>query len=265
MSMFNECHIHSCDCTWLNLFSHAQSLMINHKKIFEFLVIFGKYFVFGKIVKIFKNNVALFWWLSCGLVQSHTLVTSPYRDFLRLTGGSMSQLRKILDIFQILGFYVSHDSVWGLVRGWKVQSQGVHRDFRGSPCDSLMGRLCSHKKHLEKIFKFLVFRFLAACFGDFHATCLSRENRVFCILRVIFKVVFKHFLFFPSYIIFTIHTFISCPLFSLTPLSIRVKKGESILFLVHICRGEKFYFLCTFVGGEIHYICSSITCYTLRV
>ena len=35
MSMFNECHIHSCDCTCLNVFSHAQSLLINHKKIFE--------------------------------------------------------------------------------------------------------------------------------------------------------------------------------------------------------------------------------------
>ena len=33
----------------------------------------------------------------------------------------------------------------------------------------------------------------------------------------------------PSCIIIIVHTFISCPLFSLTPLSIRVKKGESIL------------------------------------
>ena len=54
MSMFNECHIHLCDCTCLNVFSHAQSLLINHKKIFKCLVVFGKYFSFTKIVKISK-------------------------------------------------------------------------------------------------------------------------------------------------------------------------------------------------------------------
>ena len=48
---------------------------------------------------------------------------------------------------------------------------------------------------------------------------------------------FQTLFFFPSCIIITIHTFIFCPLFSLTPLSIRAKKGESILFLVYICRG----------------------------
>ena len=55
MSMFNECHIYLCDCTWLIVFSHAQSLLIKHKKICDFLVVFGKYFVFTKIVKISKT------------------------------------------------------------------------------------------------------------------------------------------------------------------------------------------------------------------
>ena len=36
------------------MFSHAQSLLINHKKIFKCLVVFGKYFVFTKLVKISK-------------------------------------------------------------------------------------------------------------------------------------------------------------------------------------------------------------------
>ena len=55
MSMFNECHIHSCDCTCLNVFSHAQSLLINQKIFLSVLVVFGKYFVFTKIVKNFEN------------------------------------------------------------------------------------------------------------------------------------------------------------------------------------------------------------------
>ena len=82
------------------------------KDFLSVLVVFGKYFVFSKIVKIFKNSVALFWRLSRRLVQSHALVASPHRDFSRLIDGSMSQSWKILRIFfQNLGFYVSRGSI----------------------------------------------------------------------------------------------------------------------------------------------------------
>ena len=122
MSMFNKCHFHLCDCTWLNVFSHAQSLLIKHKKIFECFSYFWKVFCFYKNVKNFKNSVALFWRFSRGLVQSHVPVASPHRDFSQLTGGSMPQSQKILRIFfQIWVFHVSRDSVWRLVRRWKVQ------------------------------------------------------------------------------------------------------------------------------------------------
>ena len=57
MSMFNECHIHSCDCTCLNVFSHAQSMLINHKKTFKCFSCFWKVFWFCKNVKNFKNSV----------------------------------------------------------------------------------------------------------------------------------------------------------------------------------------------------------------
>ena len=125
MSIFNECHIHLCDCTWLNVFSHAQSLLIKLKKIFECFSCFWRVFYFCKNVKNFKNSVALFWRLCPGLVQSHVPIASPHRDFSRLTGGSMPKLRKILRIFfKIWVFIVSRDLVWKLVRGWKVQSQG---------------------------------------------------------------------------------------------------------------------------------------------
>ena len=53
--MFNECHTHSCDCTYLNVFSPTQSLLINHKKIFECFSCFWKYFVFTKRVKNSKT------------------------------------------------------------------------------------------------------------------------------------------------------------------------------------------------------------------
>ena len=82
----------------------------------------------------------------------------------------MSQLRKILRIFfKNLGFYVSRDSVWRLVCGWKVQTRGVHRNFGGSPHDSLAGRLSNREKHLENISNFFL-SVLAAGPSDLHAT-----------------------------------------------------------------------------------------------
>ena len=127
MSMFNKCYIHLCDCTWLNVFSHAQSLLIKYKNIFEWFSCFWKVFCFCKNV---KNSVAMFWRLSHGLVYSHVPVASPYRDFSWLTGESMSQSWKILRIFfKIWVFNVSRDSVWRLVRGWKVQLWGDSEIF----------------------------------------------------------------------------------------------------------------------------------------
>ena len=162
MSMFNKCHIHLCDCTWLNVFSHAQSLLIKHKNIFECFSCFWKVFCFCEKCQNFKkkNSVALFWRLNRGLVQSNVLIASPHRDFSWLTGRSMPQLRKILRIFfKIWVFNVSHDSVWRLVRGWKVQSREGSEIFPAYLTAYLATfsrvELPVAKKHLENFFKFL--------------------------------------------------------------------------------------------------------------
>ena len=134
----------------------------NTKIFLSVLVVFGKYFVFAKIVKIFKNSVAPFWRLSRGLVQSHAPVISPHRDFSWLTSGSMSQSRKILRIFfKIWVFNVSRGSDWQLVC-WGGSNHGVLRDFRNLFCDSFTGRTSSREKHLEIFF--------LKCFGDLLAT-----------------------------------------------------------------------------------------------
>ena len=83
---------------------------------------------------------------------------------------------------------------WRLVRKWKVQSRGLHRDFRGSARDSLAGRPSSREKHLENFLTFFSLSVLAASPGDLLATHFSREKRVFCIS----KIVFKTFSIFPS-------------------------------------------------------------------
>ena len=53
--MFNECHIHLCDCTWLNLFHILNFCWSNTKIFLSVLIIFVKSFVFEKISKISKT------------------------------------------------------------------------------------------------------------------------------------------------------------------------------------------------------------------
>ena len=158
MSMFNECHIHSCNCTWLNVFSHALSLVIYHKKIFECFSCFWKILCFSKnyqnfqkfcpvlatqsrvepvtcpdresITEIFCDSLATHWWVNASVVK------------------------KTWYIFQNLDFHAFRGSGWWLVREWKVQSWGVHKDFHGSVRDSLTSGTSSHEKHLENFPKF---------------------------------------------------------------------------------------------------------------
>ena len=128
--MFNKCHIHLCDCTWLNVFSYAQSLLIKHKKIFECFSYFWKVFWFCKNVKNFKNSAALFWRLSRRLVQSHVPVASLHRDFSWLTSGLKPQSRKILRIFftnWFLMFLVTQSS--DLFAGGRSSCEGYTRIF----------------------------------------------------------------------------------------------------------------------------------------
>ena len=116
------------------------SIFVDQIQIFflSVLVVFGKYFVFAKMSKISKTSVALFWRLSCGLIKSHAPVASPHKIFLRLTGESMSQSRKILRIFfKIWIFNVSRSSVWRLVHRWRFQSRRYSEIFAAYVATSL--------------------------------------------------------------------------------------------------------------------------------
>ena len=89
---------------------------------------FWKVFCFYKNYQIFKNSVALFWWLSCRLVQLYAPVASPHRDFLRLTGRSMSQSQKILRIFfKIWVFNVSQAQSGNLFASGGSSHEGTQR------------------------------------------------------------------------------------------------------------------------------------------
>ena len=133
------------------------------KFFFSVLGVFGKYFVFTKIENFQKQCCPVL------VTQSQVIQVACYS-------------RELACWF------------WRLVRKWKVQSRGVHRNFRGSARDFLVGRPSNREKHWENFFSILSLSVLAACLGDLMATCFNREKRVFCIS----KTVFKTFSVFPS-------------------------------------------------------------------
>ena len=152
-------------------------------KIFlSVLVVFGKYFVFTKISKIVLHCSSD---LVVGRTSRMPQSRAHHRDFSRLTSDSLAgkcfSCKKDLEYFSNkLEFYAFRSSSWRLVRRWKVQLRGVHRDFRGSVCDSLASGTSIREKHLENFFKSFLPSVLATSLGDWNATCFSHENRMFC-------------------------------------------------------------------------------------
>ena len=99
MSMFKECHIHLCDCTWLNVFHILNFCWLNTKRFLSVLIVFGKFFCFCKKSKISKTVLPC----SSDLVASQAsrmpqlwAYTVGLRD--SLTGQSPSH-KKYLEIF----------------------------------------------------------------------------------------------------------------------------------------------------------------------
>ena len=127
----------------------------NIKRFLSVLGVFGKYFVFTKIEKFQKQCCPVL------ATQSRVIQVAYYSR-------------------ELAGWF------WRLVREWKVQLRGVHRDFHSSACDSLAGRPSSRKKHLEFFFIILTLSVLVACPGDLLATCFSCEKRVFCVSKTVF-------------------------------------------------------------------------------
>ena len=125
-----------------------------------------------------------------------------------------------------------------LVREWKVQSWGVHRDFRGSTRDSLVSETSSRGKHLEIFSKLLAWSVLAGVSSDYLATYLSHEKRVFCTMRAVFKIFFSFLSnFLWLFIVFSIWNFSNTLCYPLpTPLLLHFfskssRKGMGLLFL----------------------------------
>ena len=94
MFMFNECLIHLCDCTCLNVLHILNYMLIKHKNIFECFYLFLDSVFVLKNIKNFKNNATLFWRLCLvGQASCETLVaayTKALGEFL-VSHGSNSE------------------------------------------------------------------------------------------------------------------------------------------------------------------------------
>ena len=107
----------------------------NTERFLSILGVSGKYFVFTKTEKFKKQ---------CCLILA-----------------TQSQVIQVVKFSRELTC-----QFWRLVRKWKVQLQGLHRDFRSSAHDSLAGRPSSREKHLGKFFKLLT----SMCYTAYLAT-----------------------------------------------------------------------------------------------
>ena len=78
---------------------------------------------------------------------------------------------------------------WRLVREWKVQSRGVHRDFRSSARESLASETSSREKHLANFFKSFGFK----CFGGWPWRLVSvAKNTCFAFQRQFLILFYFH-------------------------------------------------------------------------
>ena len=95
----------------------------NTKRFLNVLGVFGKHFVFTKTKKFQKQCCPVL------VTQSQVIQVACFSCKLACW-------------------------FWWLVREWKVQSRGVHRDFHSSTRDSLTGRPSNREKHLENFHNF---------------------------------------------------------------------------------------------------------------
>ena len=101
-----ECHIHLCNCTWLNVFHILNFCWSNTKIFLSVLIVFLESLLFLQKFQNFQKTVLPYFGdLVAGQSSRMPPVVSLHRRFSRFTGGSKSLLRKRLrNFFKILDF-----------------------------------------------------------------------------------------------------------------------------------------------------------------
>ena len=170
------------------MFSHAQFLLIKHRKIFEFFNCFWKVFCFRKNCQKFQKLCALFWRLGLGSVQSLAPCHEHHSENIRdsLVGQSSSR-EKYLESFSKSGFLGFSRLRLVTCSQVKAPIARVTPKFLRLPSRLPLRWNFQSQKTLRKIFQKFHLRCLAACPGNLNMTWFNRENHVFYPLGTVFK------------------------------------------------------------------------------
>ena len=147
--MFNECLIHLCDCTCLNVLHLLNHMLIKHKNILKCFNCFWKVFLFWK----FSKTVQLCFGDSASQVKQ---VASLLKSSHNSLASQAPSHKKDLENFQKYGFLAF--SRFSLAIGSRVEalvakSRSLLRMLRDSLLDLLVSGPSSCEKYLDKFFK----------------------------------------------------------------------------------------------------------------
>ena len=175
MSIFNECLIHLCDWTWLNVL-YIIIRWSNTKIFLSIFNCFWKVFYFEKFQKVQNFYNSIFGDSLAGHASRKVLVPSLLRSSRdSLASESPSHEKHLIASGHFRGLVASGNSSLELPQ--KVSRLSLKW-------------ICQSWKRLRKNFQNFVHRILATHFGDLLVGQLSRENCVFCTNRVKSQIVF---------------------------------------------------------------------------
>ena len=147
MSVFNECLIHFCDCTWLNVLYILYHILIKHKIFFEYFSCFWKLFLFWKFSEIQKFSTLLFGDSLTSHANRDAPIASLHKRFRdSLVSETSSHEKYLQKLSKIMGFYHFRD--------YFESRRPVTRVLR-EVCNSLASGCPNCEKDLDKIFKIL--------------------------------------------------------------------------------------------------------------
>ena len=192
--MFNECLIHLCDCTWLNMLLMLNYMLIKHKKIFERFSCFWKMFLFWNFQKL-CNPVLV----TCLTGQaSHMPQSQAYiEDFHDSLVGQGPSHEKDLENFSKIWVFKFLMTQFGDLFTSGNSSHKVYSECFVAPFATLFS---------------IYSNFCLKVISDLFATHFDCENRMICTMRVFFRTGFKNFSFSPSHLV-TIHLLVHLSIF----------------------------------------------------
>ena len=185
--MFNECHIHLCDCTLLNVFSHAQFLLIKHKDFLVFQLFLENILFLQKLSKSSKTVLPCSGDSVAGQF-SHMPQSRAHTEIFRYSlAGQCPSHEKYLEYFSKFGFLMFLAAQSGYLFAGGRSSRGGAQKFSRLTLRLPHGQNFQSKKTLRKFFKIFVLSVLAIGPGNLLATLPNRENHVFCAIGQFLK------------------------------------------------------------------------------